>query len=121
MEKKEEEESLLKIEDNLKYIRFELLNITIKKIATYKINNLFRITDIYNVPDRDKIVGGIQVTGKLNKYDTVKLIANNKKIVIKINTIFKKNINSTQIQHNETGSISFKITDNIKLTKYMFI
>ena len=110
-----------KIEDNLKYIRFELLNITIKKIATYKINNLFRITDIYNVPDRDKIVGGIQVTGKLNKYDTVKLIANNKKIVIKINTIFKKNINSTQIQHNETGSISFKITDNIKLTKYMFI
>ena len=66
-----------KIEDNLKYIRFELLNITIKKIATYKINNLFRITDIYNVPDRDKIVGGIQVTGKLNKYDTVKLIANN--------------------------------------------
>ena len=110
-----------KIEDNLNYIKTELLKITDKRNTSYKINNLFRITDIYNVPDRDKIVGGIQVTGKLNKYDTVKLITNNKEIVMKINTIFKKNINSTQIQYNETGSISFKLIDDIKLNKHMFI
>ena len=110
-----------KIEDNLRYIKTELLKIKDKRITSYKTDNLFRITDIYNVPDRDKIVGGIQVTGKLNKHDTVKLITNNKEIIMKINTIFKKNINSTQIQHNETGSISFKLTEDIKLNKHMFI
>ncbi len=73
------------------------------------IPNTFRITSIYNIPDRNKIVAGIQTTGTLsynsNSYILFPDLSFTK---INIESIFKKNIDSMYIYEKETGSISYK-------------
>jgi GTPase len=111
--------------DNLYIIKDRLLKLNRIKNNNYNfIESYYRITDIYNVPDRDKIVGGMQINGTIQKNINAKLISllNNVKINnIQINTIYKKNINSDNININETGSISFNLSNIIKITKNILI
>ena len=73
------------------------------------IPNTFRITSIYNIPDRNKIIAGIQTNGILsydsNSYIVYPDMTHNK---ITIESIFKKYIDSINIYEKETGSISYK-------------
>ena len=74
------------------------------------IPNTFRITSIYNIPDRNKIVAGIQTTGTLTYNSNCYIIfpdLNFKKI--NIESIFKKNIDSIYIYEKETGSLSISL------------
>jgi hypothetical protein len=91
-----------------------------EKNNTYKsfIPNTFRITSIYNIPDRNKIIAGIQTNGMLsynsnnsNNYIVFPDLTYTK---INIESIFKKNIDSMNIYEKETGSISYKITNETK-------
>jgi len=115
----------LKTEENIDKVKEILINTEQKKYK-YFIDNMFRITDVYTVPDRDKIVGGVQVIGTNKKNSVVKLIYNNYcEELININTVYKKNIDSVSIDEDENGSLSFNLLTNkninIKLTKTMII
>ena len=93
----------------------------------YLIKNMCRITDVYTIPDRDIVVGGKQINGIIKRHNIYKLIYNlNDEInysFIKINSIFKKNIDSQEIKENESGSISFNILEDkfLKIQKTMII
>jgi signal recognition particle receptor subunit beta len=94
----------------IKYNKLEVNNSDILKQF-----NIFKITAIYNIPERNKIIEGVQSSGLL------KLNINKKHYIlysdlsydeIFIKSIFRKNIESKQLYKNETGSISY---DLIKL------
>ena len=119
--------------DNLYIIKDRLLKLNKNINNNNFIDSYYRITDVYNIPDRDKIVGGVQINGIIQKNINARLISllNNLKIYdISINTIYKKNINSDDINANESGSISFNLINNkdnnlkdnnLKITKNMLI
>jgi hypothetical protein len=77
------------------------------------IPNTFRITSIYNIPDRNKIVAGIQTNGTLSYTSKSYIVYPDLSYTkIHIESIFKKNIDSMNIYEKETGSISYNVNDN---------
>ena len=85
------------------------------------INNMFRVTANYNIPDRMKILGGIQVSGFLQNKSYKLLTPQTKGYKIDIHSICKKSIESKHLVSGETGSISYTISGLNKVTRDMII
>jgi GTPase len=103
-----------------------------EKINSNLIPNMFRISNIYNIPDRNKIIEGIQTNGTITKKTNTNTISyvvypDLSFIQIQIESIFKKNIDSKQLYLKETGSISYNIVldklkkNNIEINKNCII
>lgn len=79
----------------------------IKQLDKLNLDVIFRITNVFNIPDCDNIIEGVQISGDL-KLDNYYLIYPDLTYKpIKIKTIFRKKIASKQLHKNETGSLTF--------------
>jgi len=82
---------------------------------------MFRITNVFNIPDCDNIIEGVQVSGDL-KLDNYYLIYPDLTYKpIKIKTIFRKKIESKQLHETETGSLTFIGNFDKNITKNCII
>jgi GTPase len=90
-----------------------------------KQNSLFRILELYDIPERNNIVSGIQLNGVCNVGNELFIINNIDIAKIRIKSIHIKNINYKSIKINESGCICFDIIDNsskkIKINKNTYI
>ncbi len=101
--------------DKLKEI---LIDSTKNNKYTSFIPNTFRITSIYNIPDRNKIIAGIQTNGIISYNSECYIVFPDLNYTkINIESIFKKNIDSMNIYEKETGSISYKISDSKQINQ----
>lgn len=79
----------------------------------YILENMFRITNIYNIPDRNKIIEGIQTNGIINRNSKSYILYQDLSFSeIIIDSIFRKNIESNQLYSKETGSIGFLLKNS---------
>jgi signal recognition particle receptor subunit beta len=79
-------------------------------INKIKLENVFRVNAVYNIPDRNKIIAGIQVNGTISCDSLLYVIFPDLSLTkIKIQSIFKKNIESKNLYYKETGSIGFSL------------
>jgi GTPase len=78
-------------------------------------DNVFKVSSIYNIPDRNQIIAGIQMSGNISSDSLLYVIhpdlTHSK---IKIQSIFKKNIEAKYLFYKETGSIGYTIIDDNK-------
>lgn len=89
-----------------------------------KNNSLFRILETYDIPERNNIVSGIQLSGFCNIGDELFIINNTDISKIIIKSIHIKNINYKSIKTNESGCICFNINNEnkkIKINKNTYI
>lgn len=87
-----------------------LINSNSNSINKIKLENVFRVNAVYNIPDRNKIIAGIQVNGTISCDSLLYVIFPDLSSTrIKIQSIFKKNIESKNLYYKETGSIGYNL------------
>lgn len=96
---------------DMNLLKLYLMNFNKTNELTYlcrsKSDIMFRIINVFNIPDCDNIIEGVQVSGDL-KLDNYYLIYPDLTYKpIKIKTIFRKKIESKQLHESETGSLTF--------------
>jgi len=109
--------------DKLKQILISSKNIYFNQNNNF-IENMFRITNIYNIPERNKIIEGIHTDGIISRNVNSYIIYQDlSQYQITIESIFRKNIESNQLYSKETGSIGYIIhnSDNKEPTKNCII
>jgi GTPase len=99
-----------------------ILNLKYSSKPNSFISDIFRINDIYNIPERGIIITGLQINGTLSMSNKYKLLDSFGLCYddLKIKSIHKKNIESNKIDKLESGSLNI-ILDNKKLTKNMIL
>lgn len=99
-----------------------ILNLKYSSKPNALISDIFRINEVYNIPDRGIIITGLQINGTLNMTNKYKLLDSFGTCIndFKIKSIYKKNIESNKIDKLESGSINI-IFNNKKLTKNMIL
>jgi signal recognition particle receptor subunit beta len=78
-----------------------------KKNNFNKVCDIFRITNVFSMQDCNNIIEGVQVSGDLKLDNYYLIYPDLTNVPIKINTIYRKKIESLKLNENETGSISF--------------
>lgn len=91
--------------DKLKDILINYKKIT--KVTNLNNDTMFRITNVFNIPDCDNIIEGVQVSGDLKLDNYYVIYPDLTHTQIKVKTIYRKKIESKQLHENETGSLTF--------------
>lgn len=109
-------------ENGIEKIKDLILNLKYSSKPNALISDIFRINEVYNIPERGIIITGLQINGTLNIKDSYKIIDSYGTYIdnFKIKSIHKKNIESNKIDKLESGSVNI-IFDNKKLTKNMIL
>lgn len=108
--------------DGIEKIKDIIFKVKYNSRSKALISDIFRINEIYNIPERGIIATGLQINGTLDISKKYKLIdhCGNSMNNFKIKTIHKKNIESNRIDKLESGSINI-IIDNKKVTKNLIL
>jgi len=103
-------------------ILLNISNYSDKNIIKQTNIKIFNVIDYYDIPEKGLIVSGIVHSDKINEKDILYLHSNNDTSEIKIESIYKKTIQSEYIEQNESGSINITfINKPLKITKHAYI
>ena len=113
----------IKINEELYYVNKNKSNL----LSQFNNISVFRMNEIFNVPERGKMISGIVTQGQINTTDKLLLIESSTtnydsqfKSNCTINTIFKKNLNSFNIKQNESSTINL-LNAPSKIDKYSLL
>jgi GTPase len=101
--------------DDIKNILINSKKCEYNKSQNIYYDNIFKVSSIYNIPDRNQIIAGIQMSGSISSDSILYVIFPDlTHCKIKISSIFKKNIEAKYLFYKETGSIGYTLIDDKK-------